>query len=100
MPFYGYTTAAEFDDVPFRDASTLIRWHVNDNDFIREGTTVATIRCANTDYTLKICFPALIEKKLISEGETIKSSEDILKWNADGDSIPYGKQHFKIQNTA
>jgi hypothetical protein len=97
MPFYGYTTAEELDATPFKDGSILIEWLIDDQTFIHEGTPVATIQCMNSNYTLTINFPAFIDKFLCKPGEEIKASESILKWTADGESIPYGRPYFLLQ---
>ena len=95
MPFYDYASLPCAEGVCSSDATTLVQWHVREGEFVEADTRIATFRAGDQLFSLIICFPAAIQQRLVPEGATIPQGASVLRWLADGESIPYGKTHFR-----
>jgi hypothetical protein len=94
MPFYGYTGIPSPNDANKSVAGVVLKWFVKENDYVQTDTRIAEVLIGNDHFHIVICFPALIEKLLTGEGEKSEKDTSLLKWNADGENIPYGKSYF------
>ena len=100
MPFYGYTPIPAADGKPTTQSATHVEWHVREWQFVEADTRVASVRIGEESFALVICFPAMIQQLLAAEGSTVAPGTDVLRWLADGESIPYGKTHFRLDAAA
>ena len=100
MPFYGHTDIPD-PDVPDKAvAGTIRKWLVTVGEFTSPEQRIATVDVAGSDYGLVTCFPAFIDCLHAPEGSTVPADGLILKWIADGESIPYGRTYFRLENEA
>jgi hypothetical protein len=74
--------------------------------FVSEGSVVSPqqplclVAVAGTPNHMLICFPAYIEKFCVAAGMSVSADGFILRWVADGESIPYGRTHFELRPVA
>jgi hypothetical protein len=94
MPFYGFAKLPWPDDAGDADKGILIKWLRAENDFIEANEPIAIVKIGNKQYCLFMCFRGAIEKHLARENQEIGREQDIIKWGADGESIPYGRDYF------
>ncbi|MEI7850484.1 MAG: hypothetical protein WCH86_01475 [Kiritimatiellales bacterium] len=94
MPFYGYTGIPSPDAPNISVTGRVLKWLVKENDYVQPDTNIAEIAIGAERFHVVICFPALIEKQLTKEGQTSEKNTSLLKWNADGERIPYGSSYF------
>lgn len=97
MPFYGYTGIPDTKDSSQKCEGVLTRWLVQERNILKSGDVVAEVDICGKPHKLIICFPACIEERLVKEKEQVSKNQNILKWIADGESIPYGKPYFRTQ---
>jgi pyruvate/2-oxoglutarate dehydrogenase complex dihydrolipoamide acyltransferase (E2) component len=94
MPFYGYTGIPSPEDPKQHVPGTVIKWLVAEGSYVRADTKIAEVEINGHRHHVVICFEALIEKELTKEGSTSERDTSLLKWDADGDNIPYGRAYF------
>ena len=97
MPFYGYTGIPDPKDSSQKCEGILTRWLVQERSILQSGDVVAEVDINGKPHKLTICFPAVIEKCLVREQEQVSKNQNILKWLADGESIPYGQAYFRTK---
>jgi hypothetical protein len=97
MPFYGFTSIPDPKNSGQKCEGVLKRWLIRERDIVESGEIIAEIEICNKTFDLIICFPACVEKFLVKEKEQVLKNQNILKWIADGESIPYGKPYFKTR---
>ena len=100
MPFHGYTPIPASDGTPLKCAAILSRWHAGAGDCLEPNAKVATVQIGDQAFDLLICFSGGIEKCLVVDGELVQPSQDILRWGADGENIPYKRAYFRTQPEA
>jgi hypothetical protein len=99
MPFYGHTGIPD-PTAPDKTVAGIVRkWSVAEGAFTSPDQRIATVDVAGRIYGLVICFPALIDRLYASEGSTVPADDFILKWTADGESIPYGRAFFRLETS-
>jgi hypothetical protein len=101
MPFYGHigipdpATQTTFENKYV--SGTICDWSVSEGTFTKPEQRIGTVDIGGRRYGLIICFPALIEKLYTTAGSAVADDDFILKWMADGDSIPYGRAYFRLE---
>src|SRR5437868_2204379 len=95
MPFHDYAPLADSDGHPLREPATLLKWNIREGEYVAAGTPIASLTIGGAARSFVICFPAMIEKLLAPEGAVIRPDQNVLRWIADGENIPYGKAHFR-----
>ena len=100
MPFHGYAPIPAADGKPLGLAAAVAGWLVREGEYVQPETKIATVQFGDSVVDLTICFPAIIEKQLVTAGSTIQPGTNILRWIADGENIPYGKAYFRTQPKA
>jgi len=100
MPFHDYASIPDSAGKPVTQAAQLVRWQVAEGTYVQPETEIAIIQRGDIQYSLRICFPALIERQLAVAGSMIPPDKSILRWVADGENIPYGKAYFRTEPKA
>jgi hypothetical protein len=94
MSFYGYTGIPSTEDPKKHVTGTVIKWLVEEGSYVQADTTIAEVDINGQRNHVIICFEARIEKELTKEGSISERDASLLKWNADGENIPYGRSYF------
>lgn len=100
MPFYGYSGIPDPQKPGRSVPGTVTKWLVTEGSIVKAGTTIAEVEITGVAYEVVICFRALIEKLLTAEGQRSERDTSLVKWDADGDDIPYDKAYFLTKKKA
>ncbi len=99
MPFYGHTGIPDPGNPNKTVAGTLRTWTVKAGTITSPQQRLGTVEVAGRQYSVVICFRALIDKLCATEGSTVPAGDFILKWIAEGDEIPYGRAYFRLESS-
>ena len=99
MPFSGNTGIPDPSDPNKTVPGTLCAWTVKAGTIAAPEQRLGTVEVAGRQYSVVICFRALIDKLYATEGSTVPADDFILQWIADGDEIPYGRTHFRLESS-
>ena len=98
MPFHGHIIGIpDPADTKKSVSGTLREWSVKERDFTAIDQRIGLVDVGGKIYRVIICFPALIDKLYVAAGSTVAADDFILKWIADGESIPYGRAYFRLE---
>ena len=97
MPFYGCIGIPAPDGPDKAVAGSIRKWSVMEGEFVSPNQTIGTVEVGDKIYRLVVCFPALIRRLCAVEGSAINADDLILEWAADGESIPYGRNYFRLE---
>jgi hypothetical protein len=100
MPFHGYVGIPDPQDPKASVAGTVREWLVSEGSVVSPQQPLCLVAVAGTPYHMLICFPAYIEKFCVAAGMSVSADGFVLRWVADGESIPYGRTHFELRPVA